>query len=101
MIVNPDNFQAIVIDKMKNSYRLNFSQNEINSVESVTLLGIEIDNQLNFDSQVSSLCKKATGQSNALSRIQHFMGTKERVVIIKSSIICKFQLFPTFLTILF
>ena len=47
---------------------------EIKSEESVTLLGIEIDNKLNFEKQVSTICKKANDQLNVISRIGAVLG---------------------------
>ena len=38
---------------------------EVKSKESVTLLGIEIDNKLNFEKHVSTICKRANNQLNA------------------------------------
>ena len=58
MIVNPDKFQAIIMrrDKKENKYHLNINKSIIiSSVDSATLLGIEIDKQLNFEKHVSSI----------------------------------------------
>ena len=58
MIVNPDKFQAIIMrcDKKENKYNLNINNSIIiSSVDSATLLGIEIDKQLNFEKHVSSI----------------------------------------------
>ena len=65
MIVNPGKFQAIVVNKncrMKDSYVLNINNQIINSQNCIKLLGIEIDNTLPFDQNISSLCKKASNQ---------------------------------------
>ena len=47
-----------------------------------TLLGIEIDNKLNFEKQVANICQKANNQLNAIGRIQDFLGKKEKETII-------------------
>ena len=89
MVVNPDKFQAIVVkrnNKMKDSYSLNTNQEVINSENSVRLLGVEIDNKLSFEKHVSTLFKKASNQLNAISRIQNFMGFKEKEVLLNSFI---------------
>ena len=69
MIVNRDKFQAIIIkknSKMKDSYPLNINYQKINSENCVKLLGIEIDNKLCFEQHISTLCKKASNQLNAI-----------------------------------
>ena len=50
MIVNPDKFQAMIMrrDKKEKKHYLNLNNSVISSVDSVTFLGIEIDNKLNF-----------------------------------------------------
>ena len=47
---------------------------KITSEHSVTLLGIKIDNQLKFDNHVSTLCKKAGSQRNAIGRLRKYIG---------------------------
>ena len=61
MIVNPKKFQAIIINrqnKSKHNCCLTINNAEIKSNESVTLLGIKIDNKLNFEKHVSTVCKR-------------------------------------------
>ena len=51
MIVNPKKFQAIIINRQNRSNHyccLAISNVEIKSKESVTLLGVEIDNKFNY-----------------------------------------------------
>ena len=68
MIVNPDKFQAIIINRnsnMNENYSLNISDTTILSSKSVTLLGIEIDNKLSFEN-FSTLCRKANTHLSAI-----------------------------------
>ena len=67
MQANPEKFQAIFLAPG------HFSIDNINikPEKSVKLLGIELDDKLKFDIQVSSMCKKAAKQLNALKRIGH------------------------------
>ena len=65
MIVNPDKFQAIFVQKncrMKDSYVLNINNQTINSENCIKLLGVEIDNTLSFEQRNSILYKKASNQ---------------------------------------
>ena len=62
MIVNTGKFQAMVInrfEKMENENGMYFENKKTTSEHSVKLLGTEIENQINFDNYVSTLCKKA------------------------------------------
>ena len=49
--------------------------------KSVKLIGIELDDKLKFDIQVSSMCKKAAKQLNALKRIGHLLDQSSRLTI--------------------
>ena len=76
-LVNSDEFQFITINvhrKLKDSSKLLIDNQEIDSENSRTLLGIEIDNKLNFEKHVTALCQKAGGQLNALSGIHKYIG---------------------------
>ena len=94
MIVNPDKFQAIIIkknSKMKDSYPLNINDKKINSENCVKRLGIEIDNKLCFEQPISTLCKKASNQLNAIGRIQKYMGFKKEEILLNSFVYSNFD----------
>ena len=81
MIVNPEKFQAIILGTERlyqNRFKLNIDKNNIESKSSVTLLGVKIDNKLKFDGHISTFCKKANNQLNAISRIQKYLNDKEK-----------------------
>ena len=69
MIVNPEKFQTIVLLKGNRNNNtkstLNIENIIINTSKSVKLLGITIDNKLNFEEHISVLCKKASFSSLA------------------------------------
>ena len=58
---------------------------------SVKLLGIEIDNKLNFEKHISNICKKASNQLNAICRLQTFMGHKEKEAMINTFVHSNFN----------
>ena len=59
----------------------------IMSEEKVKLLGIHIDNRLNFDYQISQLCKKARKKLHALTRVFKYMDISQRKLIANHFII--------------
>ena len=70
MIVNLCKLQSIIIERSNgktNPQSLIINSNYIETSESMKLLGIEIDNHLQFESQVSTICKKAKGQLSCLT----------------------------------
>ena len=97
MIVNPDKFQATVVkrnNKMKDSFTRNINQEVINSENCVKLLGVEIDDNLSFEKHISTLAKQASRQLNAISRIQKFMGFKEKEVLLNRFVYSNFNYCP-------
>ena len=57
-------------------------------------LGIEIDNKLIFKNHVSTICKKANRQLNAIRRIQNYVGKKEKETIINTFVYSNFMYCP-------
>ena len=89
IIVNPDKFQAIIIDRKKqqnNPTPVKTNDININSENSMRLLGLEIDNKLNFDKHITQLCKKSTCQLNALCRLKSFLNINQRKILMNSFI---------------
>ena len=78
----PGKYQAIIIDKKgqpNNPTDVILHRNHIKSDDSVTLLGIEIDNELSFDKHISNLCNKSAAQLNALFSVSNFLGFEEKI----------------------
>ena len=59
--------------------------------KSVKLLGIYIDNKLDFDEPKSKICKKVSLKLHAVSRISHFLSTDKLRTVMKAFIESQFE----------
>ena len=87
IIVNPEIFQAIILDKQKHEYSnkpIKFDNKTVETVSSVKLLGIQLDDKFNFSFHVSNICKSAANQLSALIRIDNFLCLEGKRVLINS-----------------
>ena len=94
MIENPDKFQANGLNKKRfDLTNTNFQvyNQVIKSLSSVELLGIQIDDKLNFNLHISKICKSAANQLNALIRLKQFLSFHAKEVLINSYIISNFK----------
>ena len=97
MIVSPDKFQLTLLQRSTKKViqeKLQIDNNEIESENSVTLLGITIDNRLSFDDYISKLCNKASMQINAIFRLKKYMSQKELEAILNSFLYSNFNYCP-------
>ena len=62
------------------SLNLQINDTEITLQPSVELLGITIDNELNFDQHISRFCKSAGCQLNALFRLKNYLNFEQKKV---------------------
>ena len=62
--------------------------------DSVKLLGVTIDYMLNFDLNISDICKKAAKQINVLSRLSQYLTTETKLLIYKSFVRSNFGYCP-------
>ena len=66
MVANPGKFQMMFLGlKEQNTSRLNINDNKVLTTNRVKLLGIEIDNELNFTTHIQNLCSKVNRKINA------------------------------------
>ena len=69
MSVNPEKFHGFIVNRCgrhNGVYNMKFAGFEISTESLVNLLGINIDDKLNFNKHISQLCKRAAGQLNAI-----------------------------------
>ena len=82
MILNPDKFEAIVLNKYRSSnteLKFIIGSKQIQVVPSVDILNITIDDKLSFNLHIDKICLKSTNQLNALVRLKRFLGNEEKV----------------------
>ena len=66
----------------------------ITSEPNVKILGVVIDDRLNFNEHVSLCCTKAARQLNALARISKYLDFKSKTIIYDSFILSNFNYCP-------
>ena len=66
----------------------------IKVVSSVELLGIQVDDKLNFKLHINNICRSAANQLNALIRLKRFLGFKEKRIFINSHFMANFKYCP-------
>ena len=103
MVVNPDKFQAIILDKRKRDHtdeHITVDNQQIKVVSSVKLLGLQLDDKLNFNLHISNICKSAANQLNALIRLKKFMNFEEKKILINSYFMANLFYSSVFLSVL-
>ena len=70
------------------------NNNEIASSNEEKLLGILLDSKLNFDSHITSLCKKAGQKLSALARINHYLTQDQKLLLLNSVVKSQFSYCP-------
>ena len=91
---NPSKFQFIVFDKQNISHSLKINDHDIVSTGCVKLLGVSIDNQLNFKQHISIMCRKAGKQLNVLSRLSRCMSLESKMLLYQTFILSHFNYCP-------
>ena len=96
MKANPDKFQAIAIEKKTKNENISFNLNGnmIKCEDEVKLLGVTIDFELNFNTHIANICKKASRQLNILKRIGKYLTKLGRLTIYYSFIFSNFNYCP-------
>ena len=89
MVLNPDKCHYIVIGDDDPNQKIILNNNEIAGSNEEELLGIFLDSKLNFDSHITSLCKKARQKLSTLARINHYLTQDQKLLLLKS--VVKYQ----------
>ena len=84
----------LLISKHNKDIHINVEEEIIECSNSVKLLGVTLDNNLNFNDHISNLCKKASQKLHALARISNFMSKEKLRILMKAFIESQFGYCP-------
>ena len=95
MDANPSKFQGIILGKdVPQSMALSAQGHDIPLSNHLKVLGVTLDQKLNFDMHIDSICLSASRQINALKRLSKFLDQDSRVLIYKSFALSNFSYSP-------
>ena len=97
IMFSPGKFQGIIIDKKKQNHTakyISIDQKNIKTSSSVKLLGVHIDDELNFNLHITKVCRSAANQLHALIRLQMFLNFEEKKTLINSYFYSSFNYCP-------
>ena len=95
MVANPSKFQLLFLSKYKNIEKnMSFDGKTIKSSDTVELLGITQDKNINFKRRIQIICRKANNKTNALLRIRKFLKLEQAQVLAEAYILSNFRYCP-------
>ena len=88
---NPDKFQSPTInprniDAHKKSSVLTNANEEIMKTEQIKLLGVNINENLNFTQHISEICTKASQKVGVLMRLRNLIPCQAKLILYKTAI---------------
>ena len=93
VVVNPDKFQVMFLG-CENNRSIVIENLIIHSSDCGKLLGVTLDNKLNFTTYINDICNKANHKINALLRIRKYLDIKKATLLYNSHILSCFQYCP-------
>ena len=97
LVANPDKFQLMFLGASSTSSNegiLTVGTSTLIPSEQIKLLGVTIDNQLNFDLHITNLCTSANKKINCLHRIKKYLDTEQLKAISSAYILSTFSYAP-------
>ena len=96
MKANPDKFHFMSAAKKADAAvnTIEIESNSIQAEDSIKLLGVHIDSRLNFNKQISEVCKKAGRQINALKRLSFYLNYNARLTAFRCFILSHLNYSP-------
>ena len=92
MEANPSKFQAITVNAAEDPRaHINLGDKVIIAESTVKLLGVHLDDHLNFNQQTKELCRKAASQLNVLQRLARHLDQGCRMSIFRAFILTHFN----------
>ena len=98
---NPDKFQSIISSQHRiDEFGISLNGHVITRGNTLKMLGVTLDDKLNFNEHVCNMCQRASCQINALKCSSNFLNEQCRMHVCKSFYRCKFQLLSHCLAVL-
>ena len=94
MILNPEKCHHVCLGKDSAGNLLRFCGEDLIASQPETVLGIQIDNNLNFENHVKYLCNKASQKLGALQRISNMLDAQKKNLLFNSVIKFQFSYCP-------
>ena len=95
IVANPAKFRMMFRGKkVDTKFHLNVNGNIVIEDEQVRLLGVTIDNNLNFNSHINDICGKVNQKTSALSRLRFHISEKKAKLLLNTVVTSNFQYFP-------
>ena len=92
---NASKFQFITFSRNREKMSITLTDDVILETQShIKLLGIHIDDQLNFHEHATYLCKKSGRQLNALARMSRFSPAEVKMIVFQAFVLCNFSYCP-------
>ena len=94
---NPGKLQSNIIDKKKQKHTaeyISIDQKNIKISSSAKLLGVYIEDKLNFNLHITEICRSAANQLHALIRLRMFLNFEEKKTLINSYFYSNFNYCP-------
>ena len=91
MEANPTKFQAIILRNVDDSTNIPIRDNIVPSAKQVKLLGVTIDDKLDFHQHVSIICRRAGAQLRILQRLSSYIDETSRMSILRCFVLSNFN----------
>ena len=95
MVANPSKFQLMFLLKYKNIEKnMSFDGKTIKSSDTVELIGITLDKNINFKRHIQNICCKANNKTKVLLRIRKFLNLEQAQLLAETYISSNFRYCP-------
>ena len=91
MTVNPGKLQFMILSKNTINKSVVIGNKTIESSRSVKLLGLTIDNKLNFGIHINNICKVASAKTKGLGRIKNRLNLSQAKILYNCFILFQFN----------
>ena len=94
MMLNPEKCHYMSLGKDSEGDSLRFCGEVLEASQIETVLGIQIDNKLNFVNHINSLCSKASWRLGGLQRFSNLLDAQKKNILFNSIIKSQFSYCP-------